>query len=146
MASKLLVARDLVAGNPRTFEDEQSAAVARASVRGRTVIADPRALVAYVNDGRWVADCPHCRTGIALDPAWPGGCCWGTGCYRTFSAVIWPDDRIEIEEALVGRPLMNQHWGFARGVALDASKPAETVADLQLENERFLTPLAEGEV
>jgi len=84
---------------------------------------------AYVNHGRWVADCPECNVGLQLP----------RGAYQvkaefvmireecvTCSAptrVVWPDDPDSIDTALKDRPQINRNW-----------YPHETVADLILEN------------
>ena len=84
---------------------------------------------AYVNHGRWVADCPECRVGLQL-PRGPhqvkvefvmvGDSCVTCGAP---TRVEMPDDADLIEEALKPRPLINRNW-----------YPAETVADLLAEN------------
>lgn len=151
MPSKLLVAGDLVIGhqdllrtnprlargNPRTEDEyiEIAMAAARAAQRGALVIS-PRQLIAYVNDGRWIADCPHCRAGMMLDPEWTRFPCLGAGCYRLYSDVLWPPNVRAIEEALYRRPMRNQHWGTERGTKRDPGLPVETVDDLEQDNGR----------
>jgi len=92
------------------------------------VIADwtPRGdVVAYVNEGRWVADCPQrdCAGAELVDPEWPlFVCCSGCGCGP--HCVIFPKDREKIEAALVKRQVpRTRNW-----------LPGETVSDLQREN------------
>ena len=72
---------------------------------------------AYVNYGRWVADCPHilCTNALTVesgqtlftcgwvgDPPMPG--CRGT------SALDWPEDPAAVMAKLAGRPESEQHW------------------------------------
>lgn len=99
------------------------AAVARREAKvGAPFVPNRTALVATVNHNRWVADCPNCAAGIALDPDAPDfGACFS--CRRVYSAVAWPPDRAAIEEALEPRPWKNRNW-----------VPSETVEDLLDEN------------
>jgi hypothetical protein len=77
-------------------------------------------LVAYVNDGRWVGDCPVCNSGMSLHRDWPDGRC--LGCGAIFVSVRWPDKFDGIEDELAKRPKLNQNW-----------LPHESIEDLQAE-------------
>ena len=80
-------------------------------------------LVAYVNRGRWVADCEadRCDAGIAVSPNWKTAACFG--CGARYKKVKWPRDRKKAELVLEKRPVMNsRNW---RG---------ETLAVLRAEN------------
>jgi hypothetical protein len=89
---------------------------------------------AYVNEGRWVADCPLCAGGIATWPANPDAACLQCGSvYR----VEHPSPEIvrEAEAALFARPVRNRHW----------VPEAETTQDLRHDNiRRGFRPRAEG--
>lgn len=61
-------------------------------------------VLAYVNLGRWVADCP-CG-GAELVGAEPMIC----GSCGTVSEVIWPDNYNQLERLLQVRPPNNQNW------------------------------------
>lgn len=80
-------------------------------------------LVAYVNAGRWVADCP-CGAGVACWPAMREACCYDCGTIRP---VAFPParERAKGEAVLLLRENPDaMHW-----------KPqTETVDDLKLEN------------
>jgi len=138
------VVRDLLTGSPATLDALRAAARARAERVGRAIVEDDRTLIAYVNFGRWVADCPHCLSGILLDPAWTEAFCYGEGCYHRFVAFLWPTDaeRHAIEGALVVRAQPHQNWGNARGIARDEAVPVETVEDLWRGNVERRAPYA----
>lgn len=105
----------------------------------RDIDATAAPAVAYVNEGRWVADCPSegCTGAIILFPAPAGFLC--AGCFNgeighRYRPVTWPAERSEIEAALVERPVpatrnwsgrARPGWGLTRG---------ETVDDLAAEN------------
>lgn len=49
-------------------------------------------IVAYVNHGRWLANCPHCQAGVAILFNQSKGWCFG--CGAVFTNVTWPADGI----------------------------------------------------
>ena len=84
---------------------------------------------AYVNHGRWVADCPDCRVGLQLprgvfqvkaEFVFVGDKCITCG---VATRVGWPEDADLIDRALEPRELINRNW-----------YPHETVDDLIVEN------------
>jgi hypothetical protein len=91
--------------------------------------ADGPAVQARVNHGRWLADCPtpHCRNACYVDPADPRFLC--VECVNPLAEGRWlpvefPDDRDEIEAALLARPVpATRNW-----------TPGETVEQLRAEN------------
>jgi len=97
-------------------------------------------LAAYVNHGRWVADCPLCGAGIAVAVDGAVGCC--LECGIEYEIQVPPDSVIEeATPILLARPTRGPHriranWYPFPGVfgAVLALK-AETPADLALENE-----------
>lgn len=93
-------------------------AIARA--RQTAVAVSGASLVAYVNEGRWVADCPCCHAGISIHPRWSFAAC--LGCCTTFTAIAIPDEWEAGEVALCARPATRQHW-----------RPGETREMLQAE-------------
>jgi hypothetical protein len=91
--------------------DELLARVERRAVHdGTRTRADVRTLVAYLNHGRWIADCPNCMNGIVLHPEWPRIGCLGDGCYRTFVSIEMPANWREIEEAVQDRRVDKRNW------------------------------------
>jgi hypothetical protein len=89
---------------------------------------------AYVNHGRWVADCPTgCGSALQLDPGQETFAC--VECH-TISSVDWPKDPDGIWDALSERPLKhNRNW-FPKDheLALRAGKPhGQTVKQLRQE-------------
>lgn len=113
--------------------------------------SDAPPALAYVNHGRWVADCPN-RT--CPQPSCPGycnaamdllngapylcGCCYNSDLGGRWRPVQWPTDadRQEIERALLARPsTATRHW-----------RPEQPVRDLAEENARHLgKPAQEAE-
>lgn len=89
--------------------------------RHRWVCREP--VPAVINHGRWLVGCPHCNTGIDVDPDWQLGVCFG--CGGIYVAVMLPTNRAEIEALLVQRPRTAQNW-----------TPGETVEDLVRDNAR----------
>ena len=92
---------------------------------------------AYVNHGRWVADCPACRVGLQLprgvfqvkaEFVFVGDLC--LAC-QTPLQVVWPADVDLIDEALKDRPLINRNWWCPGNIQ---GMPPETVEDLHAEN------------
>ena len=89
---------------------------------------------AYVNQGRWVALCPACETGLHLARGvrtvskrfiWRGGEC--SGCAYPL-ILVWPEAADLIDEILAQRPLpVNRNWW-----------PHETAEDLLAENDTYL--------
>lgn len=83
--------------------------------------------IAYVNHGRWVADCPTgCGGAMLVEPDMPFVCgnCFNAELHGKWRAVLWPDDKAGIETELEKRPLPHTaNW-----------LPGETVADLRREN------------
>lgn len=102
-------------------------------LRGHKPAERTEPLVMYVNEGRWVADCTHCRAGVTGEPDWPDVRCLGCGSVHT--NVVWPDAFDDIEGELEVRPVANQHW-----------LASETVEDLSAQNvERGVrSPLADA--
>lgn len=70
--------------------------------------------VAYVNHGRWVADCPFGCGGAELAREEWFICreCLNYGCAGARLALVWPaeEDIGAIEAALVVRPLIHRNW------------------------------------
>ena len=85
---------------------------------------DGGATVAYVNHGRWVADCPECNAGIAVWPDHPLTACGECGAVLTLE-VPDADTRAAAEIVLSKRSVESvRNW----------RPDGETVEDLQAEN------------
>lgn len=92
----------------------------------------PTSAVAYVNHGRWVADCPTAGCGGAMLVLKGGeflcGTCFNAEIGGEYRPIVWPDDAGEIESLLVVRPLpVHMNW-----------RPGETLADLAAENDLLM--------
>lgn len=90
----------------------------------------PPPAVAYVNQGRWVADCPTCRGSELVDPDENFFFC--LSCFNRAIAnrarrVTFPDFIREIDRVISVRPLRNQNWF-----------PQETLEQLLTENMEHL--------
>lgn len=76
------------------------------------------AVMAYINHGRWVADCPGCPSGSGAenvtldDPVFMCLSCGNSLVGGKLRPVIFPDEeaRVKIEQALAQRPLPNRNW------------------------------------
>jgi hypothetical protein len=62
---------------------------------------------AYVNDGRWCADCPNCNGGMAAWPGWSSRC---GSCGAVYASVAFPSNAEAVEEVLAVRPVRHQNW------------------------------------
>jgi hypothetical protein len=84
-------------------------------------------VIAYVNHGRWVADCPFCASAMLCVPHDPYFWCVECGNYNNQDApmaVVFPANWPDIEQTLeMRRDARNQNW-----------KPPETVDELVQEN------------
>jgi len=71
-------------------------------------VADTEPLLAFVAQGRWVVDCPDCGSNRSM--VWSGTplymCphCWNVRCGGELRRVAFPEDRAEVEAALLARP------------------------------------------
>lgn len=107
----------------KSADEYQVKLLKQSQALGIPIVEDPATLVAYVNEGRLVADCPYCSGGIALSTDYETAAC--LDCCHVYSTVTWPEpeELRQIEAALLVRPLRNQNW-----------TPGETVDTLKAEN------------
>jgi hypothetical protein len=94
---------------------------------------------AYVNHGRWIADCcrEHCASAEALLPGQPVFHC--SNCLQV-AEVDWPACAGEITSVLERRPVPQTRNWFPAGheLALRSGCPhGQSVADLEAENREF---------
>lgn len=92
---------------PRTIQGVRRMWDTTATTLSLTLHPGPHPLHAYVNWGRWVADCPTCWAGIACWPDNPDAACFGCG---TVWPITYPTDHAEIAAALEPRPEPNRNW------------------------------------
>lgn len=86
----------------------------------------PLGVAAYVNEGRWVVECPDClgaQLAAREDRRFLCHCCGNVAIGGHWRPVAWPEDVPGIEAALELRPEVNAHW-----------LPGESVAHLKREN------------
>jgi len=121
MASRLLGPQQILSRHPADTSAYRERVIAKARRVGMPVQVDGRTLTAYVNEGRWVADCPHCFAGISIHPEWDFAAC--LECCRTYRSVTLPVTWPDIEAVLDVRPVRYQHW-----------QTRESVEDLEREN------------
>lgn len=91
---------------------------------------DAEPAIAYVNEGRWIANCPaaDCTAALVLHASAPFLCplCLNAAAGYVPRRVEWPAEVLEIEAALVLRPVtITRNW-----------MPGEPVAALLGENVR----------
>ena len=137
MPTTLITARDVLRGHPATEDQYLRLALARAQQAGRALVPDARDVYAYVNDGWWKACCAHCGLAMVLHPDWAVVVCMGTGCWRLYRTIVWPEDQHAIEGELQQRPPRHQHWGRERSQTRDPQARVESIAELRVERERF---------
>lgn len=86
------------------------------------------AIEVYLNEDRWIAECPDCHSAQLAareDPRFLCHECANESIGGKWRRVIWPGarDLDRIEAAVAERPAGNRHW-----------IPGETVTQLKLEN------------
>lgn len=95
---------------------------------------------AYINFGRWVADCPlECGNALALQPGQANYFCAPPGGCGHMGTIEWPDNADELWSALENRPPKNRNW-FPSGhpLALRAGCPhGQSPKDLRDEFEEM---------
>ena len=70
-------------------------------------------VAAFVNDGRWLVQCPSCNGAQwASDADHRFKCdeCLNSWCGGVWVRVVWPAQRRQIEALLEARPLRAQNW------------------------------------
>lgn len=120
------------------------------------MLITPAKAVAYVNHGRWVADCPaECNSAMIVTPGQTSFVCgmwidtdegrrFVGGCATT-AELVWPPDPAGITSALASRPEPRRNWAPAGHrqtlasrtpdgrVVAEAFPRGQTVADLRAE-------------
>lgn len=100
------------------------------------MLLTPAQARAYINHGRWIADCPRdCGCALTLDPHQPTYAC--PEC-KWMGGVEWPDNADEIWEALQKRAVPRTRNWFPSGhsLALRSNSPhGQTVKQLIEETE-----------
>lgn len=90
----------------------------------RTIV-DDCTVVAYVNHGRWVANCPNCNGGIPCFKGEKLGVC--PDCRNGYEIQRPDKDEVkEVERLLSKRSTVNRNWF-----------PHETVEQLKADNLRY---------
>lgn len=81
---------------------------------------------AYVNHGRWIAECPDCcnaQLACKTDPRFLCNECGNVAVGKLWRTVLFPPNTTGIEALLQNRPVANQNW-----------VPGETPAQLATDN------------
>ena len=90
---------------------------------GKREPTDGGEVSAYINEGRWVADCPNCNGGMLTSPV--VAVCFCHDCGTIYEAMHPDPESVSgAEKVLANRPVRNRNWYPDR----------EDVADLQAEN------------
>lgn len=99
------------------------------AAQGQPVRTAEIAITAYVNEGRWVADC-LCGAGVAVDPDEGFAYCLAAECGRWYAVgqIVLPKPAAvaALDAVLSERRRLNQQW-----------RPGETIERLQAENDVF---------
>jgi len=93
---------------------------------------ESRPLVAFLNEGMWIVQCPDCRGAeAAFDECWFFCCsCKNAVTGHKYRRFVFPPHRKQIEELLDLRPLPNRNW-----------LPGETLDDIKRDNEEHVSEL-----
>lgn len=129
MADMILTSKEI---HRRPDEAACDAYISSVLAKANLTPFDAGTIRAYVNHGRWVADC-LCKSGIAVTPNRLRATC--LECGRDY-AVMFPaeGDRLAIEGSLLERPRPeNRNW-----------LPSEKPADLEAENRIYLEAEKDG--
>lgn len=99
---------------------------------------------AYINIGRWVADCPqpHCNNASALTAKQAHMHCGGVDGCQLISEIEWPSDADAIWEVLQERPVpRTRNWAPAGHwqAVVTRFPDGQTVADLRDETAEHMT-------
>ena len=88
----------------------------------------PERAIAYISEGRWVADCPKCPSALLLDFGYPLYFC--PDCGHGWFSIVFPSvsGRSRIEIALMKRPLVNEIPSTRNWLV------GETIINLEREN------------
>ena len=83
----------------------------------------PEAVVAYVNHGRWVADCRWCKTGMLTRADWGVAYCGECGERYNPGSVNYPEDFKAAERILLARVRRDQqNWNSTQSLAALAAE------------------------
>lgn len=113
----------------RFFRSASAEAPARGMGRkGAEGVDEGNPVYAFANHGRWMAQCPFCKSAQVAFEADRRFLCAECGNGESGGKalpVVWPDDRarLRIEAALAPRPRDNRNW-----------VPGETASQLEAEN------------
>lgn len=128
MADKVLTARDYA---KREGAEDVKSRIRRTAIKwGLRYVEDKTAgnpVYARIDFGRWIADC-ECGGAEAVDPDEPLFFCVSCGNARTSGRarhVVFPDQRKEIEDAVMARPLAKRGGGDAISQQITAKPKGE---------------------
>lgn len=99
----------------REMAEEKRRAAYRLAKAGEYQTQPGQTVMAYINHGRWVADCPACN-GAELVEQGHRMLCGSCGAVHD---VDWPSDIDEAETLLEQRPVGHQHWDRHKGETVD---------------------------
>lgn len=96
---------------------------------GRVWITGVR-VPAYINAGRWTADCHWCAKGMFTRPDWALACCGECGALYEPGTIVFPDQADAAVQILLRRPNRDsQNWRNP-----NLNRPLQTIEDLAREN------------
>lgn len=120
-----------------------------------TTLLVPAQAVAYLNHGRWLADCPAgCNAAMDLTTGQGSYLCGVVhpqtgqivgGCATT-APVIWPLEPQQINDAVEGRPVANRNWAPAghRQTYISRTADGRLVSDVHPDGQSAADLIEEG--
>lgn len=116
---------------PRLYWQASAGCDLSAPTAGQT-----EAVAVFVNEGRWIVECPDCRgaqLAAATDRRMMCHCCGNASIGGRFRPVVWPaaSTAVAVERELARRPEANRNWSW------------ETVAELRDETDAHISVIGE---
>lgn len=127
---EILTVRHLTRGQSLRKFSRSAALSLRLPIPGGQKGTEQSNLLVYarIDQGRWLADCPHCNGSEAVEPDTPLFYCLNSWCSRPtgnlYAPLRFPKERVAIERVLLDRPNpTTRNW-----------RRGESLADLRAEN------------
>lgn len=112
---QLLLSRGVHVSTPEEYRAWHTAHI---TSRGADPWDSPEPIEAYINHGRWVADCRWCNTGMLTRPAWGVAYCAECGARYCRGTVSYPGEFKAAEAILLVRVRREQqNWDSTQSIA-----------------------------
>lgn len=83
---------------------------AKTIAAGGEIHESEEGITAFVNQGRWMADCFWCMNSCLTRPDWGVAFCAECGAKYGQGKVTFPEDHEEATKILLERPMTNRNW------------------------------------